>query len=319
MTRKLISIVVPARNEEGCLADLHAAVKTAIEAEPYDFELIIVDDGSTDGTSRVVADLAAADARVRGLHLARGFGHQAALLAGIEDSRGAAIVTIDADLEQPPSSIVPMLREWERGADIVHGVRVDHPDASWWKRTTSRSFYRVFSFLSRVPMEPGMLDFRLLDRHVADALVSMPETDFFLRGLAAWIGFRQARVRYQAGRRRAGSTKYGTRAMLGFALRGITSFSTFPLRLATYFGVAMTCLSVAFGAYVGVMHFVRHSPHTGYASTILLVSFLMGVQFMLIGVLGEYVARIHVEVKRRPRYLVARRTGSGGSADGGPS
>ncbi|MDD5307890.1 MAG: glycosyltransferase family 2 protein [Deltaproteobacteria bacterium] len=316
MTRRLISIVVPARNEEGCLADLHEAVKAALDSEPYDWELIVVDDGSTDATARVIAELAAADPRVRGLHLARGFGQQAALIAGMEDSRGAAIVTMDADLEQPPAAIVTMLREWERGSDIVHGVRVDHPDTSWWKRATSRSFYRVFSFLTRMPMEPGMLDFRLLDRRVANALVSMPEADFFLRGLATWVGFRQARVRYEAGLRRAGATKFGTRAMLGFALRGITSFSTFPLRLATYIGVTMTFLSIAYGAYVGVMHFVWRSPQPGYASTILLVSFLMGVQFLLIGVLGEYVARIHVEVKRRPRYLVARRTNGAGPADG---
>ncbi|MCP4679687.1 MAG: glycosyltransferase family 2 protein [Deltaproteobacteria bacterium] len=306
--RKLISIVVPAYNEEGCLEDLHSAVIEAFAKEPYLFEMIIVDDGSTDNTAEVIRALTDRDARVRGLHFARNFGHQSALLAGLEEARGDATVTIDADLEQPPSNIPAMLRLWESGHQIVHGVRRDHPDASWFKRNTSRWFYRVFSFLSRIQMEPGMLDFRLMDRVVVDTILSMPETDFFLRGIAAWVGFKQARLPYQAGIRRAGKTKYETPAMISFAMRGITSFSTFPLRLATYLGLLMTLLSLGYGAYVGIRHFFWEHPQPGYASTILLIAFLMGVQFLLIGLLGEYVGRIHVEVKRRPRYVVARRS-----------
>ncbi len=217
-------------------------------------------------------------------------------------------MTIDADLEQPPLAISKMLDLWESGYQIVHGVRRDHPEISWFKRTTSRWFYRVFSFLSRIPIEPGMLDFRLLDRVVVDTVLSMPEADFFLRGITAWVGFKQARLPYQAGLRRSGKTKYSTRAMFSFAARGITSFSTFPLRLAAYLGLSMTLLSLGYGAYVGIRHFFWERPQPGYASTILLIAFLMGVQFLLIGLLGEYVGRIHMEVKRRPRYIVARRT-----------
>jgi dolichol-phosphate mannosyltransferase len=215
---------------------------------------------------------------------------------------------MDADLEQPPAAIAEMIELWEKGNQVVHGVRRDHPRMGLFKRVTSRWFYKLFRFLSRIPMEPGMLDFRLMDRAVVDAVLSMNETDFFLRGITTWIGFKQARLPYQAGLRSAGKTKYSLGKMLGFAMRGITSFSTFPLRLATYLGVIMTFLSVAYGIYVGVRYFFWEHPQPGYASTILLISFLMGVQFLLIGALGEYVGRIHVEVKRRPRYVIARRT-----------
>ncbi len=308
MGKPLISIVVPAHNEEGCLAELHRSVDRALGQTGYPFELIIVDDGSTDRTADVIAELCEEDSRVRGVHLTRNFGQQSALLAGLEEAAGQAVVTIDADLEQPPEAIRQMIRLWESGFQVVHGVRRDHPQISWFKRTTSRQFYRVFSFLSRIPMDPGMLDFKLLDRQVVDILLSMPETDFFLRGVAAWVGFKQARMPYAAGLRTAGKTKYSTRVMIAFAMRGITSFSTFPLRLATYLGMLMTLLSLGYGAYVGIRHFFWEHPQPGYASTILLISFLLGIQFLLIGMLGEYVGRIHVEVKRRPRYIVARRT-----------
>jgi dolichol-phosphate mannosyltransferase len=308
MARKLISIVVPALNEEQCLAPLHRAVVSAMAGTGYDWELVIVDDGSTDRTPEVIEELVLADPRVRGTHLARNFGQQHALLAGLAEAHGDAVVTIDADLEQPPAAIGEMIGLWERGFQVVHGVRRDHPQTGWFKRVTSRWFYRVFRFLSRIPMEPGMLDFRLLDRAVVDAVLAMNETDFFLRGITTWIGFKQARIPYQAGLRAAGRTKYSLGKMIGFAARGITSFSTFPLRLATYLGIVMTILSVAYGIYVGVRYFFWEHPQPGYASTILLIAFLMGVQFLLIGMLGEYVGRIHVEVKRRPRYLIARRT-----------
>jgi dolichol-phosphate mannosyltransferase len=309
MERELISIVVPAHDEEQCLPDLHREIRRVLEteAERYDWELIIVDDGSTDRTSVVIEELAASDPRVRGVHLTRCFGQQAALLAGLEASRGT-VVTMDADLQQPPAAIPGMLRLHEEGFQIVHGVRRDHPDTGWYKRTTSRWFYRVFGFLSRIPMEPGMLDFKLMSREVVETVMEMPEADFFLRGVAAWVGFKQARLPFLSDLRRAGTTKYSTRAMVAFAIRGITSFSTFPLHLATVLGVVMTFLSLGYGGYVSVRHFFWAHPQPGYASTVVLIAFLMGVQFLLIGVLGEYVGRIHVEVKRRPRYVVARTT-----------
>ncbi|MBW2277576.1 MAG: glycosyltransferase family 2 protein [Deltaproteobacteria bacterium] len=308
MSRRSISIVVPALNEEECLVQLHPAVVSAMAPTGYDWELIIVDDGSTDRTAEIIAELVADDPRVRGVHLARNFGQQYALLAGIAAARGDAVVTMDADLEQPPTAIAEMIDQWEKGYQVVHGVRRDHPQIGLFKRVTSRWFYKLFRFLSRIPMEPCMLDFRLMDRAVVEAVLSMNETDFFLRGITTWIGFKQARLPYQAGLRSAGKTKYSLRKMFGFAMRGITSFSTFPLRLATYLGVVMTFLSLAYGVYVGVRYFFWEHPQPGYTSTILLISFLMGVQFLLIGALGEYVGRIHVEVKRRPRYIVARRT-----------
>ena len=309
MTDQLVSIVVPAHNEEGCLDELFHEVDTALQGCGTPYELILVNDGSNDNTAAVIDRLAAQHSTVRGIHLARNFGHQGALLAGLDVARGDAVVTIDADLEQPPSAIPEMIELWKQGYHVVHGVRRDHPETGWFKRTSSRWFYRVFSFLSRIPIEPGMLDFRLFDRRVVDAMAELPEADFFIRGVATWIGFDQARLPYEAGKRNAGITKYTTRKMFSFALRGITSFSTFPLRLGTYLGLAMTLCSLAYGAFVGLRHFFWENPQPGYASTILLISFLMGVQFLLIGMVGEYVGRIHVEVKRRPRFIVARTVG----------
>jgi len=309
MGKQLVSIVVPAHNEEACLPALYDAVVAALEgeAESYDWELVIVNDGSTDDTSAVLDALSERDHRVHGVHLARNFGQQSALLAGLAEARGV-VVTMDADLQQPPSVIPQMLRLYEEGYQIIHGVREDHPQTRWFKRTSSRWFYRVFSFLTRVPTEPGMLDFKLMTRQVVEVILSLPESDFFLRGLAAWVGFKQARLPYRSELRRAGETKYSTRAMIAFAMRGITSFSTFPLRLSAYLGLAMTALSLGYGGYVTVRHFLWEHPQPGYASTVVLIALLMGIQFLLIGVLGEYVGRIHVEVKRRPRFIVARRS-----------
>ena len=202
-SKPLVSIVVPAFNEEDCLVPLYQELCNALDPPGINWEMLIVDDGSTDGTASVIEDLTEKDHRVEGIHLARNFGHQSALLAGLYETRGQAVVTIDADLEQPPASIIDMIELWEQGYQIVHGVRQDHPALSFFKRKTSRWFYRVFSFLSRIPMEPGMLDFRLLDRDVVSAILSLPEADFFLRGIAAWVGFKQARLPYHAGLRSA--------------------------------------------------------------------------------------------------------------------
>ena len=308
MSKNLISIVVPAYNEAECLSALHEQIKDVLDKEKYLWELIIVNDGSTDGTRDIIEQLVKEDARVRGLHFSRNFGHQYALLAGMEDARGDAVITIDADLQQPPHYIVDLICKWKDGFQVVHGIRQDHPKISLFKRTTSRWFYRVFSFLSSVPMEPGMLDFRLMDRQVVNAVLSMSESDFFFRGITAWIGFRQTRVEFQSDLRSAGETKYTTGKMIGFAIKGITSFSTFPLRLATYLGSFMILASFGYGVNVGLSRFLWANPQPGYTLTILLISFLMAVQFLLIGLLGEYVARIHVEVKRRPRYFVAARS-----------
>ncbi|NLN62638.1 MAG: glycosyltransferase family 2 protein [Myxococcales bacterium] len=319
MPRPLLSIVVPALNEAANLPLLYEAVSAQFDGplRHCDLELIIVNDGSTDDTAAVIDEICARDSRVRGLHFARNFGHQYALLAGIEEAAGAAVITMDADLEQPPRYIAEFVRQWEAGAQVVHGVRQDHPKLPRLKKWTSRLFYRVFQYLSRIPMEPGMLDFRLLDRQVVDAVLSMTESDFFLRGIASWVGFRQVRIPYESDLRVHERTRFTYAKMFAFAMRGITSFSVFPLRLATGLGVLMTFSSLLFGAVVAIRHFFHSAPQPGYASTIALISLLMGIQFLLIGMLGEYIARIHIEVKRRPRYIVARRTHAPAHAEPG--
>jgi len=310
VTSPLVSIVVPALNEQDNLEPLYGAIRAVFEQScpDADFELIVVNDGSTDDTAAVLEELATRDPRVRALHFARNFGQQPALIAGLEAAEGNVVITMDADLEQPPAVVARMIELWKSGFQVVHGVRRDHPQTPFFKRWTSRMFYRVFSFLSRIPMEPGMLDFRLMDRQVVDAVCALPEADFFLRGIANWVGFRQTRLPYDSDRRTRGRSRYSLSRMVSFALRGLTSFSVFPLRLATYLGALMTMFTLIYGIHVAVAWFFWEDPTPGYASIVLLISLLFGVQFLLIGLLGEYVARIHVEVKRRPRYIVAART-----------
>lgn len=311
MSHPLLSIVVPAYFEEGNIFPLHerlVEVLGPIEAR-YDWELIIVNDGSTDKTRDEIEALASKDKRVKGIHFTRNFGQQPAFLAGIEHSKGDCVVTMDADLEQPPEYILKMLECWEDGYEIVHSVRTDHPDKSWFKNWSSAAFYKVFSFLSKVPMEPGMLDFRLIDRKVVEAITRLKETDFFLRGITTWIGFKQAKVPYQSDIRTHGDTKFPLWKMINFAISGITSFSVSPLRFTNYIGIILIMLSVLTGIALTTLYFAIDLAVPDFAITSSIVGFLMGVQFLIIGVLSEYVSRIHVEVKKRPRYFVATVSG----------
>ncbi|HJR71411.1 MAG TPA: glycosyltransferase family 2 protein, partial [Gammaproteobacteria bacterium] len=235
----MISIVIPAHNEEHNLEVLYVNVREVMDAaaNSSDWELVVVDDGSTDGTWSAIERLSANDVRVRGLRLSRNFGHQPALMAGLAAARGRAVIMMDADLQHPPALLPQLVRKWREGFQIVHAVRRDPPNLSWGKRTFSRLYYRLFAFLSGVAIEPGSADFRLLDRQVVDEILKFEEEGLFLRGLVHWVGYATTSVPFECGERHAGKSKYSLRKMLTLGWHGVSSFSLVPLRIGIAIGL----------------------------------------------------------------------------------
>lgn len=305
-TPGLISIVVPAYNESENLAMLTAGIVEVMGERPW--ELIIVDDGSTDDTFEQIAEIARRDPRVRGLGLSRNFGHQFALAAGLRHARGEAVITMDADLQHPPAVLPLMVGHWREGYKVVQAVREDEAEGSRFKRCTSRGFYRIFSLLSGVPIDAGMSDFRLLDRAVVDHVNALDEADLFLRGLLAWMGHRRALIPYRPGRRHGGQSKYGLGKMLRLARMGIFAFSPVPLRIGTALGLVMSALSAGEVVYV-LYTYLAGRTVPGWASTMVLLSSLFAVLFLLLGIQGAYLLRIYERVQRRPSFVIDRTCG----------
>jgi len=303
--RGLLSIVSPCYNEAG---NVEALYKEILEATVgLEWELVLVDDGSADDTFERIRAIAQADPRVRGYRLSRNFGHQYALLAGLQRARGAVIVTMDADLQHPPALIPKLLDEWRAGFNIVHTKRQSEGELTWFKKWTSAAYYRVFSLLCGVKIEEGASDFRLLDRRVADAMLSMQEAEMFMRGLVAWMGYKHTFVSYRVRPRLSGSSKYGVRKMLRFAFTGITSFSTIPLRVGIFLGFATSILAVAEIGYV-LWTKLRGQVVPGWASITAVMSFLFACAFLLIGLLGIYVGHIFRRVQHHPTFFVEEGT-----------
>lgn len=297
----LLSVVAPVYNEEELV---EAFVERACAAvADYTFELVLVNDGSSDATPELLDRLAAADARVRVIHLSRNFGHQAALTAGLEHARGDVVAMIDADLQDPPELIPRMVEQWEGGSDVVYAVRKQREGETAFKLATASWFYKLFDKLAQVDLEPNSGDFRLLDRRALDALLSMTERSRFLRGMTVWVGFTQTAVPYERDARTAGETKYTVRKMIRFSLDAIASFSHLPLQLATYVGLLSAGVAfVAIPVVVG-LHFAD-SYLPGFGTITILILLLGGIQLIALGVIGEYVGRIYDEVKHRPLYIV---------------
>jgi dolichol-phosphate mannosyltransferase len=301
---QLLSVVAPVFNEEGTIREFYARVCRALDGIP--FELVLVDDGSRDGSVAALEELAAQDPRVRVVLLSRNFGHQTALTAGLDHASGNAIVMLDADLQDPPELIVSMLDNWRAGCDVVYAVREHRDGESWFKLTTARWFYRVFDWLTTVQLQHNSGDFRLLDRRALDALLSMRERSRFLRGMTVWVGFTQAAVPYRRDPRYAGETKYTLTRMLRFSLDAISSFSHRPLQLASLLGFAISTLAFVAIPVVIVLRLLG-SYLPGFSSVELSVLLLGGIQLISIGIIGEYIGRIYDEVKGRPLYLVRAR------------
>ncbi len=301
---KLLSVVAPVYNEDATIDEFYGRVCSALAG--LQFEIVLVDDGSTDGSAAELHKLASHDPRVRVVQLSRNFGHQTALTAGLDHARGDAVVMLDADLQDPPELIPLMLDHWRAGCDVVYAVREQREGESRFKLATARWFYSLFDRLAQVELQHNSGDFRLLDRRALDALLSMRERNRFLRGMTVWVGYRQAAVPYTRDRRFAGKTKYTIPKMLRFSLDAISSFSHRPLQLATLLGFIISTLAFLAIPIVIVLR-ILGSYLPGFSSLTIAVLLLGGIQLIAIGIIGEYVGRIYDEVKGRPLYLVRSR------------
>jgi polyisoprenyl-phosphate glycosyltransferase len=297
----LLSVVAPVYNEQELVEAF--VQRTCRALAGYAFELVLVNDGSSDDTPRLLDRIAEEDPRVRVIHLSRNFGHQAALTAGLEHAIGDAVAMIDADLQDPPELIAQMVERWGEGAEVVYAVRKHRPGETAFKLATASWFYKLFNKLTQVDLEPNSGDFRLLDRRALDALLSMTERSRFLRGMTVWVGFTQTAVPYEREARTAGETKYTLRKMLRFSLDAIASFSHLPLQLATYVGLLSAGVAfVAIPVVIG-LHFAG-SYLPGFGTITIAILLIGGIQLIALGVIGEYVGRIYDEVKHRPLYIV---------------
>ena len=300
----LVSVVAPMHDEVDAVEPFHARVASALAAEEW--ELVLVDDGSRDGTREALARLAAGDERVRVVALSRCFGHQAALTAGLEHARGDAVVMMDGDLQDPPELVPTMLERWRAGVQVVYAVRSQRAGESPFKLVSARWFYRLFRRLTSVELAPDSGDFRLMDRRALDVLLAMPERSRFLRGMSVWVGFTQTAVPFVREARSAGKTKYTLARMVRFSFDAITSFSNRPLQWATVLGFTFSLLAFLCVPLTIVARYANIYSR-GVPTTIVVVLLLGGIQLITVGIIGEYVGRIYDEVKHRPLYVVRER------------
>ena len=313
MSKVALSIVVPVKDEEEAIGPFVERVRGVIETleDPAarSFEILFVDDGSSDRTLEVIREANARDGRIRALSFSRNFGKEAALSAGLDNARGDAVVPMDVDLQDPPEVLPEMIAKWREGFEIVYGVRNDRASDSLPKRLTADLYYRAHNWLSddKIPEHAG--DFRLLDRKVVDAIKAMPERNRFMKGLFAWAGFRQAFVAYSRAPRATGTSKFRYWQLWTFALDGITSSSTVPLRVWSYLGGLVALFALAYAMFIAVRTLVFGIDVPGYASLIVSVLFLGGLQLLSLGILGEYVGRILTETKQRPLYVIREQIG----------
>ena len=316
MTRLTLSIVVPCYNEEACLEQLHARLSAAAGAvAPGAYEIILVNDGSRDRTWPIMQALAAADSRLVAINLSRNHGHQLALTAGLDLCAGERILIIDADLQDPPELLPDMMAEMDRQqADVVYAVRRARAGETAFKLGSAKLFYRVLSRLAEIEIPVDTGDFRLMSRRALDALLALPEQARFIRGMVAWIGFRQVPIVYDRAERLAGETKYPLAKMIRFALDAVTGFSTAPLRFASHIGLWLVAASALLLAYIAIGFFTGTAIQ-GWTSLMLVVVVLGAVQMFVLGMIGEYLGRLYMESKRRPLYIVAE---IAGRAEGSP-
>jgi dolichol-phosphate mannosyltransferase len=301
----IYSIIAPIFNELENLPVLYQRICEVMDQTQESWELLLIDDGSTDGSTAIIRELAGKDERVRPVIFARNFGHQIAVTAGLDFSRGKAVTIIDADLQDPPEVILEMIAKWKEGFEVVYAVRSEREGETWFKTFTASLFYRIIYRITdvKIPLDTG--DFRLMDRKVVNVMNTMREHHRFLRGMSAWVGFKQVGVEYKRAARLSGTTKYPFKKMLKLALTAITGFSYVPLQLATYLGFFSAGISIITIPIVAILRFAGSQSFFGQASTLIAVLFFGGVQLISLGILGEYIGRIYDEVKGRPLYIVS--------------
>ncbi|MBW4975599.1 glycosyltransferase family 2 protein [Roseovarius mucosus] len=304
-----LSVVVPAYNEAGNIRAFLDRLLPCLERTRAACEIIFVDDGSADKTPVCVAEQCALDARIKLIRLSRNFGKEAALNAGLSHAIGDLVIQIDVDLQHPPETIDAMIKEWSLGADIVYAKRNSRQDESWMRRFLARSFYRVFGLICDVKLMEGAGDFILLDRKVVDALMQLPERGRFTKGLYAWVGFRRKAVPFDVAPRAHGQSGWPLLKLARFAMDAMTAFGSLPLKVWTYIGLLLAFASTLYGAVIFVQKLAFGIDVPGYASLMVAVCFLSGVQLLGLGIMGEYVSRIFAEVKQRPMFLVQERIG----------
>jgi polyisoprenyl-phosphate glycosyltransferase len=303
--KPVFSIIAPIFNEQESLPELYRRISAIMDSTGETWEILMVNDGSTDRSEALIRELAGQDGRVRPVLFARNFGHQIAVTAGLDYSRGQAVIIIDADLQDPPELILEMIAKWREGYEVVYAVRSEREGESWFKTFTASFFYRLIYRITdvKIPLDTG--DFRLIDRKVVDVLNHMRERHRFLRGMSAWVGFKQTGVTYRRAARFAGETKYPFRKMFRLAINAITGFSYFPLQMATFMGFIAAAISILAIPLVIILRLVSSQELLGQATTLIAVLFIGGVQLISLGILGEYIGRIYDEVKGRPLYIVS--------------
>ena len=315
----LLSLIVPIFNESAVIGELHRRTREVLSSlDGLDYEVVCVDDGSSDDSYEKLAALAAADPRFRVLKFSRNFGHQIAITAGMDYARGDAVVIIDADLQDPPEVIRDMVAKWREGYDVVYGQRAEREGETFFKLLTAKAFYRLLSRMVKIEIPNDVGDFRLLSRRALDHLKQLREKDRYVRGLVSWIGFRQTGVTYRRDRRYAGETKYPLSKMLKFAFDGVTAFSTVPLKLATWLGYAASLLAFLYLASVFIQKALGVTVE-GWATIMVGVLFMGGVQLICLGIIGEYIGRIFNEIKPRPMYIVEQNLNPAGEPHPAPA
>lgn len=305
-----LSVVAPLFNEGEGVALLYQRLLPVLQALPLSaWEIVFVDDGSRDDTFDHVLALAEKDGAIRALRFARNFGKEAAMAAGLKAAQGDAVVLMDGDGQHPPELIPEMFERWQGGARMVTAVRRSRATDPWLRKILSQTFYKVFKSVSEIALEEGGGDFRLFDRRVVEAIISLPERTRFMKGITSWVGFRQETVDFEPEARAVGSSSWSLWRLFSYAMDGLSAFSTMPLRIWSSLGLILASISVLYGAYTVIKTLVYGVDVPGYASLMVATLFLSGVQLISLGVLGEYVGRIFTEVKGRPLYLIAERVG----------
>ncbi len=304
VTNPTISIVCPCYNEEQVVGLFMERISAVLSSTNYDYEIILINDGSKDRTLETIKSLQTQYPAIRLINLSRNFGKEAALTAGIDVARGEVLIPIDADLQDPPELIHDFLREWEKGFDVVVAKRVDRSTDSWAKKLTAELFYKFHNAVAQVEIPENVGDFRLINRRVVKAIQLLPENQRFMKGIFSWVGFKTSVVEYKREAREAGETSFNGWKLWNFALDGITSFSTAPLRIWLYIGSLISALAFIYGSFTVIKTLIYGIDAPGYASTITIMLFLGGVQLIGIGVMGEYIGRLYMESKRRPTYII---------------